>query len=236
MTGDQITQEITEWISTLSDMKPRIDVRTAVPLLVKYTLALNPGDAVVEVGTGWGSSSAIFARARDDIEVHTIDDGSNFERYVRKGRDITYREFIEGNLEHFGVLDRVQWHLARSQEIEWKGPIHLLFVDGSHTYGGVKGDIENLLPHVVPDGIVIFHDYPAMKGVKWAVDELMATGDVVVIDRAHSILATRKLDNTVRFTEDPPVPPTKVKHGYSHGEPPERRYLYKRSDPDELCP
>jgi cephalosporin hydroxylase len=34
----------------------------------------------------------------------------------------------------------------------------LIFIDGDHSYGGVKADIENILPQLEKGGTVIFHD------------------------------------------------------------------------------
>ena len=40
----------------------------------------------------------------------------------------------------------------------WNKPIHLLFIDGSHEYEDVLADFRNFYPHVIPGGIVAFHD------------------------------------------------------------------------------
>lgn len=37
-------------------------------------------------------------------------------------------------------------------------PIHLLFIDGGHSYHTVKGDINGWVPELVVGGIVAFHD------------------------------------------------------------------------------
>jgi len=41
----------------------------------------------------------------------------------------------------------------------FEGPIHLLLIDGDHTYPAVKADIEGWVPKVAVGGYVIFHDY-----------------------------------------------------------------------------
>jgi hypothetical protein len=40
----------------------------------------------------------------------------------------------------------------------WDKPIHFLFVDGSHLYEDVLADFAGFFPHVVPGGLVAFHD------------------------------------------------------------------------------
>jgi len=58
------------------------------------------------------------------------------------------------------------------------GPVHLLFVDGDHTYEGVMADIAGWAPKIVPGGVIAFHDFetePAVAakhaGIKRAVLE-----------------------------------------------------------------
>lgn len=60
-------------------------------------------------------------------------------------------------------------------ESQGKGSkFRLIFIDGDHTYQGVKKDIEALRDAVVPGGYVCFHDYSAsFPGVVKAVDELI---------------------------------------------------------------
>jgi hypothetical protein len=40
----------------------------------------------------------------------------------------------------------------------WERPIRVLWIDGDHSLGGAKGDLEGFLPHVEPQGVVAFHD------------------------------------------------------------------------------
>lgn len=40
----------------------------------------------------------------------------------------------------------------------WTIPINVLFIDGDHSYKGVKDDWKNFSKFVVPGGIVFFHD------------------------------------------------------------------------------
>jgi len=62
-------------------------------------------------------------------------------------------------------------------------PVHVMFVDGDHSYRGVKADILNWVrPFVIEGGYVIFHDafyeksssfYNAHKGIAQAIEELI---------------------------------------------------------------
>ena len=76
---------------------------------------------------------------------------------------------------------------------EWASDvIDFAFLDGDHTYEGVKADIEALLPHLAANAIVVFDDYGPSRtshrwrnwvlsgvghpGVRKAVDELFEAG------------------------------------------------------------
>lgn len=47
--------------------------------------------------------------------------------------------------------------------------IHLLFIDGDHSLGGVTRDIEGWTPKITPGGCVAFHDY-FMPQPRWCVE------------------------------------------------------------------
>ncbi len=78
-------------------------------------------------------------------------------------------------------------------------PVDLLFIDGDHSYEGVKADWELFVPLVKPFGVVIFHDTlwelsPESKhsredmGVPRFVDELRAAGyQAITIDQDYGV-------------------------------------------------
>ena len=41
----------------------------------------------------------------------------------------------------------------------WLGKVHLVFIDGDHSYEGCRGDIEAWEPHVAEGGYLVLHDY-----------------------------------------------------------------------------
>lgn len=51
--------------------------------------------------------------------------------------------------------------IARAQE---RGPFDLVFIDGDHTYAGVKQDAEAYGAMVRPGGLIAFHDVNAVYG------------------------------------------------------------------------
>lgn len=152
-----------------------IDVETEVPVLHKYASALSPGQLYFEVGTAFGCSAIVAAlSAPEEVYVWTIGPGA---RYVSKTGSLdNYVTKVKKWFEEFGVSERIHFWLKDSAEMLWFGAdIHLLFVNGNHSYEAVKADIEKWTPHVTPGGMALFHycGDPAMPGVTRAVDELM---------------------------------------------------------------
>ena len=98
---------------------------------------------------------------------------------------------------------QAEFIIADSQECHtgFKGPIHLLFIDGDHRYATVKADIANWTPKIVPGGVVAFHDYaPSQKhlikwkleGVRRAVDEWAAKSGWERLQTTGSLAACRR--------------------------------------------
>ena len=67
---------------------------------------------------------------------------------------------MQQNLESLGLSDRVEIVRKTFDQaaLSWNASIDLLFIDGDHTYEGVKRDWQLFTPHLAPFGIVVFHD------------------------------------------------------------------------------
>jgi predicted O-methyltransferase YrrM len=59
-----------------------------------------------------------------------------------------------------GLTAHVEVHRTFSRDLAagWNRPIRLLWIDGDHTYGGAKEDLDLFAPHLIAGGIVAFHD------------------------------------------------------------------------------
>jgi hypothetical protein len=92
---------------------------------------------------------------------------------VRHGRSLAWaRQWSKGDvygvdinnelIEH-PMLDKINFIHAPSNEAvkNWTLPIDVLFIDGDHTYEGVKDDWDNFSPFIKPGGVVYFHDCDA---------------------------------------------------------------------------
>jgi predicted O-methyltransferase YrrM len=129
----------------------------------------------VEIGCFYGRSTATIALGLNVSEkgnkVYAIDPQSS--------RVCKYDFFIE-NMEKAGIRDRVI-PVREKSEVVWKNKkpeslfksqVGLLFIDGDHTYEGVKKDLQ-YVDLVYRDGIIALHDYHSSKypGIVNAVNE-----------------------------------------------------------------
>lgn len=128
---------------------------------------------IVEIGASVGRATTAIAygckhggtgkvTTIDSYAWKTVKDIENSEQQFRRN---TAR-----------LKDYIQLHVAASEEIGkgWNRPIKMIFIDGDHSYEAVRRDIELFLPHIVPGGVVAFHDYHNAEfgGVQRAVEEV----------------------------------------------------------------
>ena len=129
--------------------------------LIEDVKKLSP-QTVLEIGTHRGGTLYLWARlARVDATLVSIDlPGGKFGGGYSPFRAPIYRRFAR---------ERQKLHLMRAdshRESTLEGAkrllagqqIDLLFIDGDHTYEGVKKDWEMYSPLVRSGGLVVFHD------------------------------------------------------------------------------
>jgi predicted O-methyltransferase YrrM len=117
---------------------------------------------VLEIGTHKGGTLFLWTRlARRDGTIVSIDlPGGKFGGGYGQFRAAIYRRFSsKGQTLHLlrcNSHDRSTFEKAR--QLFGDAPIDLLFIDGDHTYEGVKADWEMYSPLVRPGGMIVFHD------------------------------------------------------------------------------
>ncbi|MBD0330087.1 MAG: glycosyltransferase [Thermoleophilia bacterium] len=128
---------------------------------------------VVEIGTQHGGTFYAWCEvAADDATVVSIDlPGGPFGGGYPEEAVERFRGYARGTQDlHFLRADSHD-PATRSalEEILAGRPIDFLFVDGDHTYYGVRRDFELYSPLVADDGVIAFHDvlpHPEVPEVK----------------------------------------------------------------------
>jgi len=75
------------------------------------------------------------------------------------GRVDTFRHFRD-TLSRAGLQETVVPIVCRSELAarEWAAPLGFVFIDGGHAFDTVSADYRNWSPHLMPGGLLAFHD------------------------------------------------------------------------------
>jgi predicted O-methyltransferase YrrM len=138
-----------------------IQVEEELVKLVEDVTRLRPA-TIVEIGTSMGGTLYLWTRlAPPDALIISVDlPGGKFGGGYSPLRTPLYRRFAR---------ERQRLHLMRANSHEPSTitelkrllggrAVDFLFIDGDHTYEGVKQDWEMYSPLVRPGGLVAFHD------------------------------------------------------------------------------
>jgi predicted O-methyltransferase YrrM len=119
---------------------------------------------IVEIGTHRGGTFFIWCRSFPQLELIVsldLPSGAFGGGYDHR-RIKLYREFLFDRPHAQSIFLRCDSHapgtLQRIETILDKRPIDFLFIDGDHTYSGIKRDFEMYAPLVRHGGIIAFHD------------------------------------------------------------------------------
>lgn len=138
-----------------------LQMRSEIVEYARIVAELSPR-TVLEIGTFRGGTLFIHSRlATPGATLISIDlPGSFFGRIWRWAHTPIFNRFARnGQTLHLLRADshRKETLSAVSQLLNGR-QLDLLFVDGDHTYNGVRSDFEMYAPLVRPGGIAAFHD------------------------------------------------------------------------------
>jgi hypothetical protein len=119
---------------------------------------------IVEIGSFKGRSTVMLAKVASHYGVGpivAIDPHNSpilLDHEANPGAS-SYQDFVN-SIHSAGVSNHVETHVAYSADVadSWNRPIRLLWIDGDHNYKGAKEDFDRFFPHLVPGGVVAFHD------------------------------------------------------------------------------
>ena len=150
-----------------------------VELAVLFTLAaeLPSNAAALEIGSYHGASSCFLAAglARHGGRLICVDTWQN--ETMGEGESDTFATFqqnIAGLRTKVETIRKSSLDLVDSDLPE---ELDFVFLDGDHSYDAVHSDMKLIGPHVVPNGIVAFHDAQTFQGVARTIGEVLATGE-----------------------------------------------------------
>lgn len=126
-----------------------------------------PGNAtVVEIGSAQGRATLVLAQALCDGNggiVHTIDpmvyNKSIASTWV-DNEPILRENIARSGLRNIEVIKDISSRVGT----RFDRSIHLLFIDGDHSYEAVRSDFELFEPRVVSGGVIALHDVGVCAG------------------------------------------------------------------------
>jgi hypothetical protein len=156
-----------------------------------------------------GSASGGFSRLLDDelccTSIHVVDDNQHPKAQLRKT-----------------ILPHAEEFIGKSHDSDdWlaeHGPYDLAVIDADHSYAGVRGDTERVLPHLADGAVIVYHD---TLNTQWGVNRLVAEmkqgmfSDVVHIadiGKRHGLAVFRKAGEMMENPAPPPVPAMLLYH------------------------
>lgn len=138
-----------------------LQLRAEIEALLSVLETERPS-TLIEIGTFLGGSLFLFSRvAADDatlisIDLHRGEWGGGYPAV----RSVLYRSFARKGQRI--ELVRADSHdprtLQRTKRLLDGRDVDFLFIDGDHSYDGVRSDLEMYGPLVRPGGLIAFHD------------------------------------------------------------------------------
>lgn len=125
---------------------------------------------ILEIGTCWGGTLFVWCRSNPQASLIISMDlpGGKFGGGYASERTKLYQQFAAGRPQLDLRLLRADSHQPQSLEqvksILAGRPLDFLFIDGDHSYAGVKSDFLMYGPLVGSGGIIAFHDIRTLTG------------------------------------------------------------------------
>jgi predicted O-methyltransferase YrrM len=160
-----VSKEMLGYAEILGRFAHRADWRSGLgeSLYTLYGIArtLRPA-CIVEIGSARGRSTcalALACRQNNSGRVFAIDPHTP-TAWSDTGAETNTYEFLREKLQRYGLQDYCEIIRSTSQEAlaNWTRKIDMAFIDGDHTYEGVKTDFELCRPHLTEHALVVFHD------------------------------------------------------------------------------
>jgi len=151
--------------------------------------------AIVEIGSFKGRSTVMLAKVASHYglgQVIAIDPHNSpiLLGIPSEPATSSYEVFLQ-SIQAAGVSEHVEPHRTYSADAarSWTKPIRVLWIDGDHTYEGAKKDFDAFLPHLVPGGVVAFHDaLNAFPGpIRVFVEDVLGSDSFGAAGFVHSI-------------------------------------------------
>jgi len=173
-------------------------------LLGKYCQKAKKG--ILEIGRFFGGSTYFIVNSSpEDIPVLSVDKKNHIKIYSSP-KEVPHRRLkntyaskdynkVVNYLNNVQKSKKLTLLNIDSKNLKLKDPYDVIFIDGDHSYEGVKNDVEKVLTPTTE--YIILHDYFQPKdkykkyGVKKYVDEIVNKGICEIVDLTHIMVVLK---------------------------------------------
>ena len=146
---------------------------------------LNRKVKVIEIGLGFGDfSTYLLKSAGKNIKLISVESwkGRYRRTKMRKVRNLVLDRMSKYLLNKHYSFEVIEKDSADACNEFGNNTIDVVYIDGDHSYDGVKADIENWYPKVIYGGLFGGHDYKkiGVRGVRDAVNEFVLEHNLYV--------------------------------------------------------
>lgn len=147
--------------------------------LYRLSLSLPSAPCIVEIGSWQGKSSVVLGKgvaSKHGAKVYCIEpftgDGVSHAgtllSQLKQSQGLLLREAFDRNIVRNALQHVVHVVPGYSHDVvrDWRGDIHLLFIDGDHRYEAVRQDFLDWTPFLVHGGYVVLDDVAEADGQK----------------------------------------------------------------------
>jgi predicted O-methyltransferase YrrM len=150
----------------------------------------NSNKTMIEIGSFVGESTVLFAQSfKEVISIDPFLEG--YDEKDPTSHLFDFKNVYQTYLERTGDHQNIKTIVSTSNDAldQLKGQeFDFVYIDGLHTYDGVKTDITNYLPLVKKGGVIGGHDYTNqishLVGVYEAVNKMFGKPDKVFKDNS----------------------------------------------------
>ncbi len=186
---------------------------------------------IVEIGTQYGKTMHFLCEAASRVNgmVFGYDYFDKIGKYTQGSQgdlDISLKALSEFNNFKLTKINTMSDEFAEVLKKDTRGKIDFAFIDGCHSYGGVKNDFRKVFPLLAKEGMIAFHDTFSHVGLRKFVISLYeelndGTFDIINLpfgggNKRHGItlLSKRSYPNTntgiSNISHDPQLPPCDI--------------------------
>ena len=172
-------------------------------LMMLHHLAssLPRGALALEIGSYLGASTCYLAAGLAQIGGHLFCIDTWYNETMPDGVRDTFADFQKNTRGIHSHITPVRKKSSELHLADIRVPLHLIFIDGDHSYAAVKSDFRQVRNWLAQDGIIVFHDcsnsdYEAVSRV---VGEALASGHWMILGFCHTLVWLRRAKNSSSF-------------------------------------